>query len=383
MSSTERKVCSKCGRTKIVDEFFSYKSGEKCEMCKDCLLEHVDNSDPDTFLWILEKFDVPYVERLWVETANKEYAKNPGAFGPKSVFGKYMRNMKMAQYKNYTWADSEALNATNASKPTPEMEASLKARLDAGEITQAQYDTLSGTAKSKSAGEARKLYTEKFEIQRSIDESLTDDDRKYLMNKWGTAYTSDEWLRMEDLYTRYAAEYDMNVDREETLKKICKTSVKMDEALDSDNMLDYKNLSQVLDSLRKSGRFTEAQNKEDKTGMVDSIGQLVQLCERDGGIIEQFPDPEDYPRDKIDLTINDFKQYAVNLLRNEPNISGLIESYVAKLEEADSKTQRLLDSVSNGSKNLDDPFGYSSLDDEEEPFTDEDAQRIKAMMGLV
>lgn len=376
MSSTERKVCSKCGRSKIVDEFFSYKSGDKCEMCKDCLLEHVDNSDPDTFLWILEKFDIPYIERLWVETANKEYAKNPGAFGPKSVFGKYMRNMKMAQYKNYTWADSDALNATEVSKPTPEMEASLKARLDSGEITQAQYDTLSGTVKSKSADKADRLYTAKFEIERSIEQSLTDDDRRYLMNKWGTTYTADEWLRMEDLYTRYAAEYDMNVDREETLKKICKTSVKMDQALDSDNMLDYKNLSQVLDSLRKSGRFTEAQNKEDRTGMVDSIGQLVQLCEREGGIIEQFPDPEDYPRDKIDLTINDFKQYAVSLLRNEPNISGLIESYVAKLEEAEAKTQSLIDSVSSNSVDM-------NYGDSEESFTDEDAEKIKAMMGLV
>ena len=38
---------------------------------------------------------------------------------------------------------------------------------------------------------------------------------------------------METMYNRYANEYDMNVDREEVLKKMCKTSLKMDEALDA------------------------------------------------------------------------------------------------------------------------------------------------------
>ena len=41
MSSTIRKVCSKCGRSKILDEFFCYKNGERDDLCKDCLLEHV------------------------------------------------------------------------------------------------------------------------------------------------------------------------------------------------------------------------------------------------------------------------------------------------------------------------------------------------------
>jgi len=109
------------------------------------------------------------------------------------------------------------------------------------------------------------------------------------------------------------------------------------EALDADNLLDYKSLSQVFETLRKSARFTEAQNAEDKSGLVSSVGQLVQLCEREGGIIAQFPDPEDYPSDKVDLTINDYKQYAIGLLRNEPNIAGLIESYVAKLEKMEAE----------------------------------------------
>ena len=93
MSSTIRKVCSKCGRSKILDEFFCYKNGERDDLCKDCLLEHVDNGNPDTFLWILERYDIPYIERMWVSMSNREFKANPGRFGPKSVLGKYMRNM--------------------------------------------------------------------------------------------------------------------------------------------------------------------------------------------------------------------------------------------------------------------------------------------------
>ena len=67
------------------------------------------------------------------------------------------------------------------------------------------------------------------------------------------------------MYNRYANEYEMNVDREEVLKKMCKTSLKMDECIDAGDMSAYKNLAAVFDQLRKSGKFTEAQNKEEKT----------------------------------------------------------------------------------------------------------------------
>lgn len=33
--------------------------------CKKCLTRHVNNYEPDTFLWILKELDVPYVEQKW------------------------------------------------------------------------------------------------------------------------------------------------------------------------------------------------------------------------------------------------------------------------------------------------------------------------------
>ena len=86
------------------------KDGQRCDWCKDCLTMHIDNRKPDTFKWILEMFDVPYIESVWVEQTNKQYQKNPGKFGPASVIGQYIRTMNMAQYADYHYSDSDQIN---------------------------------------------------------------------------------------------------------------------------------------------------------------------------------------------------------------------------------------------------------------------------------
>ena len=61
----QKLTCEKCGRTMDELKFYTYKNGKKTEMCKDCLTMHIDNYDPNTFLWLLEKMDVPYVPSEW------------------------------------------------------------------------------------------------------------------------------------------------------------------------------------------------------------------------------------------------------------------------------------------------------------------------------
>lgn len=148
---------------------------------------------------------------------------------------------------------------------------------------------------------------------------------------------------MEETYNKYANEYELNVDRELTLKQICKLELKMDQALDCGDASTYKSLQQAYDALRKSSKFTEVQNKEGQTRYLDSIGELVRFCEREGGLIDQLPDPDEYPQDKIDFTIKDMKAYVRNLVTNELGLGDLIESYVKKLEDAERQKQEDLD----------------------------------------
>ena len=45
-----KKVCSKCGRELKETEFFKMKTGNRCDLCKDCLTQYIDNRKPSTFL---------------------------------------------------------------------------------------------------------------------------------------------------------------------------------------------------------------------------------------------------------------------------------------------------------------------------------------------
>lgn len=137
------------------------------------------------------------------------------------------------------------------------------------------------------------------------------------------------------MYNSYADEYELNVDREHTLKQICKTSVKMDQALEQDDISTYKSLAQAQDQLRKSAKFTEVQNKEGTNAdAVSSIGQLVAMIEKAGSIIHQKEYLIDYQPDIVDMTLQDTQRYLSTLVRNEMGLGDIIESYIEKLEKA-------------------------------------------------
>ena len=65
----------------------------------------------------------------------------------------------------------------------------------------------------------------------------------------------------------------------------------------------YQKLSRVYDSLRKSAKFTAAQNKEVKSDFVDCIGEMVAYCEKNGGQIPRMK--IDAPNDIVDKVIMD------------------------------------------------------------------------------
>ena len=402
-TSTVKQTCVKCGKTMSESFFFSKKNGERSTMCRDCLTMYIDNRKPSTFLWILEDFDFPYVEDVWVSLANKVYKQDPANFGPRSVIGRYFRTMKMVSWRDYSWADSDRLNAERQGKREhvtanrreayldEEKEQKLLEQLEKGEISQAQYQTLSArysfdhnemdknpnviasdpvanVAESTEEEDSPSAQTEDSTLltplgkneteldigvvedkkpefletieinENDIISELTQEDMKYLALKWGMAYKPAEWVKLEEIYKKYESEYELNVDRAETLKSICKTKFKMDQAIDIDDIRSYKDLSAVYDQLRKSGKFTESQNVEQQKREIDSIGELVQFVENKGGIIPRFENPEEEPQDKIDFLINDMKNYVNNLVRNELGLGSLIESYVEKLRKQETKS---------------------------------------------
>jgi hypothetical protein len=120
-----------------------------------------------------------------------------------------------------------------------------------------------------------------------------------------------------------------DADTINTLILICKTNLKMNQALDIGDLDGYQKLSRVSDALRKSAKFTAAQNKDDKNDFVDSVGELVTMCERDG-FIPRFA--TDIPQDKVDVTLKDMNDYLHKLVTQDLGFGQQIEDALKKIQ---------------------------------------------------
>lgn len=339
-------TCEKCHKTMDEKQFYTYKDGNKTELCKKCLTMHIDNFNPDTFLWLLKKMDVPYVPSEWNVLRDRAYAKDPNKMNGMSVFGKYLSKMKLKQWKDYGWEDSERLQAkeleNNKDKMEEwqELEKITQERFENGEISEAEYKTLVSastqnemlngpTAMPIAATSPEDPYIQEDELY-DLSEELTEEDKKYLAMKWGRLYKPSEWIELEKIYEQMTASFDIqDADTINTLILICKTNLKMNQAIDIGDLDGFQKLSRVSESLRKSAKFTAAQNKEEKNDFVDSVGELVSMCEREG-FIPRFA--TDIPQDKVDLTLKDMNKYLYKLVTQDLGFGQQIEDALQKIK---------------------------------------------------
>ena len=91
----------------------------------------------------------------------------------------------------------------------------------------------------------------------------------------------------------------------------------------------FQKLSRVSESLRKSAKFTAAQNKEEKGDAIESIGELVAMCEKEG-FIPRFV--TDVPQDKVDLTLKDMNDYLYKLVTQDLGFGRQVEDALKKLQ---------------------------------------------------
>ena len=117
-------------------------------------------------------------------------------------------------------------------------------------------------------------------------------------------------------------------------------------------------MSRVYDQLMKSGKFTAAQNKTETGEYVDSIAELVELCERQG-YIERFYIDE--PNDKVDETIKDMQHYTKTLIERETNLSALVEQAVKQNIQEDEAEKEDTDEII-----------FDDIDEVEKELTDTD-----------
>ena len=329
--------CEKCNRTMGAEQFYlsnnleKYPEG-KLPQCKKCLTMHIDNWNPDTFLWILQEIDVPYVPDEWNKLMAK-YAMDRSKVTGMTILGRYLSKMKLKQYKDYRWCHNEFLQEMQNNK----IEQAMKRQgYDAAQIAmaieKATFELPTVELKEPEHFEAPQelTYYEPPEDENPIELSLTDEDKMALRLKWGKTYKPEEWVQLEKLYTDMMDSYDIqSAGHIDTLKLVCKTSLKANQLLDIGDVDGAQKLTKMYNDLMKSGKFTAQQNKGESGEYVDSISELVMICETDGFIPRYYTDG---PQDKVDRTLQDIQSYTRTLVTEEMNLGNLIENAVKQIE---------------------------------------------------
>lgn len=341
----ETYYCEKCNRTMNGTEFYSsnnlekYPNDGKFPVCKKCMTMHVDNWNPDTYLWILQEADVPYVPDEWNKLMEK-YGRDPQSMTGMTILGRYLSKMKLKQFKDYRWKDTEFLQqmANNKLEQTMKRQG-YDAQQIATAIEKSSIAIPEGELKEPVYAPPPNAPTEDYFAQQSgemeQDLDLTDEDRTYLRLKWGKTYKPEEWVKLEQLYEEMMASYDIQgAGHKDTLKLICKTSLKANQLIDIGDIEGFQKMSKVYDSLMKSGKFTAAQNKAESGEFVDSIGELIELCEKEGYIERYYIEQ---PHDKVDLTIQDMQRYTRTLIEDETNISTMVEKALRENAKEDEE----------------------------------------------
>lgn len=357
--------CEKCNRTMRGVEFYTsnnlekYPNDGKINMCKKCMTMHVDNWNPETYLWILKEIDVPYVPKEWsrlMDTYGKDRSKLTGM----SILGRYLSKMKLKQYKDFRWKDTEYLQE----KENNAIETAMKGQgYDAQDIAEAiernnkEFAPASGRVDAPDFTDELRFMPEEHTTSINVpypqedyfaqqsggeddyaDLDLTDEDRTYLRLKWGKAYRPEEWVKLEQLYEEMMSSYDIQTaGHKDTLKLICKTSLKANQLIDMGDVEGFQKMSKVYDSLMKSGKFTAAQNKENDSDFVDSIGELIEMCEKEGYIERYYIDS---PNDKVDFTIQDMQRYTRSLIEDETNLGSMVEKALRENAKEDEESAK-------------------------------------------
>lgn len=380
--------CKTCNRTMDEGQFYlskrldKYPQNGKLPECKKCITRHVNNWDPKTYLWILEEIDVPYIEDEW-NTLVERYCKDRSKVTGMTVLGRYLSKMKLKQFRDYSWADTEKIKAE---KEAHKRDVMARQGYSGEEIEAA---IAAGTLPEKPEGWDDKP-DEVADEAPSMDmlepaffnDDLTEEDKKYLTIKWGKTYKPYEWVQLEKYYQEMMQSFDIQTpSHEDYLRLICKTSLKAHQLIDLGDIEGFQKMSKVYDALMKSAKFTAVQNKAESGEFVNAVSELVLLCEKEGFMPRYYISK---PNDKVDETLNDLRSYTHTLITEEMNLGTLIEGALRKIQQEAEKEE---DEDIDDEDDLSDVEGLLGDDDFEEHFkfleeqAKEDEEMFKELLG--
>ncbi|MEM5009257.1 hypothetical protein WKH57_00920 [Niallia taxi] len=248
MSEIDKIRCSACGKTKRpTDYYVSYSSFHrdtgKLHVCKMCILDSITSKE--SLINTLRMIDKPFIETLF--TSSTEESEKTG----KAVWGLYMKNVSMGQYKTFTWNESDFKGHSN-----PKTE----------------------------------------EVDNSDEVVLS----KNIIRKWGRGYTESDIDYLENFYNEYDNTYATDTPVQINLyKNIAKIHLQAEKDLAENNTKSFKELMELSSKLHNDGNIKPIQSTgaNDDKG-VSTYGLWIKEIEQDEPceFFENKPLYEDYDK---------------------------------------------------------------------------------------
>lgn len=391
----EKRTCQKCNRFLNIDQFYRSRNLEAyppegyLPVCKKCFTMHLNNWEPSSITPLLEIMDVPYIPEEW-EALLQRYGQDPKKTSQTAIFGRYLSKMKLKQFSEYRFADSERILEEREKQKQIAAARDESYRLRYAAIQDGNVlDKVNADISLLSDDEILELFPQveyQQQLQQgflgaqqfqqvpqepSVEDQIPIEDKMKLSIKWGKTYTVNEWLTMERMYRDMLESYEIKTASHlDYLKMICKTSLKMNQSIDVNDFEGYNKLAKVYDSLMKSAKFTAAQNKTESENEFQAVSELILMAEEEG-FIPRFD--VSVPQDIIDATMRDMERYLNTLVREEQGLGNLIEVAISQMkreEEANAELEAALEGESFIEEDLTDEdyidfYEFQEEDDEE------------------
>lgn len=391
----EKRTCQKCNRFLNIDQFYRSRNLEAyppegyLPVCKKCFTMHLNNWEPSSITPLLEIMDVPYIPEEW-EALLQRYGQDPKKTSQTAIFGRYLSKMKLKQFSEYRFADSERILEEREKQKQIAAARDESYRLRYAAIQDGNVlDKVNADISLLSDDEILELFpqveyqqqlqqgflgTQQFQQvpqEPSVEDQIPIEDKMKLSIKWGKTYTVNEWLTMERMYRDMLESYEIKTASHlDYLKMICKTSLKMNQSIDVNDFEGYNKLAKVYDSLMKSAKFTAAQNKTESENEFQAVSELILMAEEEG-FIPRFD--VSVPQDIIDATMRDMERYLNTLVREEQGLGNLIEVAISQMkreEEANAELEAALEGENFIEEDLTDEdyidfYEFQEEDDEE------------------
>lgn len=314
--------CPKCG--KLAEIIFS-NNPLVPGICLNCIDNDLDYNNLKQADFFCRTYNIPFDPERWIELADKV---------GKQVFKVYTQQFFETDRKNLYYQ---------------KVTADLWGKLDEEWQTCRTFEELLNKVKT---------IKDKFVARNMV--------------KWGEGYSFEEYLKLENLLVSTLRANDItNPFQIDAIQKACLISLQLDKAIAAGDSRGIKELSSAYSSFTKTAQIDDiiTSANADVIASVADLGQFIEEC---GG---EFTFYDNVPRDIVDKTIEDLKQYTRTLVTEATGLGSVLENistrYRQSLEQqaGDAATSQISieelisDNASGENHEFDAELGQDTLDD--------------------